>query len=110
MFDSRATLSFEVLKGWREKLKGLLGTNRHAEPVVLCGCSSVHTFGMRYSLDVALVSRNGAVLASRRSMPPRRVLSAYGAHYAFERPSSAAPWPTCGSWVSVVECGDERTL
>ena len=110
MVDSRATIAFEVLKGWKKKLKGLLGTNEDANPVALCGCSSVHTFGMKYALDVALVSRNGAVLASKRAVPPRRVMSARGAHYALERPCCEGPWPTNGTWVSGVECRKDRTL
>ncbi len=107
MVDSRMMLVFEQLKGLVGKLRGLLGPRERGRPVVLVGCRSVHTFGMRYAIDVALVSRSGKVLASRRSMPPGRVLSASGAWFAFERPSAKGPWPQEGSWLSVAECGGE---
>jgi hypothetical protein len=98
------TLAFRALRGWREKLVGLLGTNEEACPVALCGCSSVHTVGMGYPIDVALVSRNGKVLAARRDVPPFRLLRAPGAYYAFERPCSGESWPDAGSWLSIARC------
>ena len=98
------TLAFRALCGWREKLVGLLGTSEGARPVVLCGCSSVHTVGMGYPIDVALVSRNGKVLAARRDVPPFRLVRAPGAYYAFERPRSGETWPDVGSWLSIARC------
>lgn len=99
------TLSFRALRSWREKLVGLLGTGEEASPVALCGCSSVHTVGMAYPIDVALVSRNGKVLAARRGVPPFRLVRAPGAYYAFERPCSADSWPDVGSWLAIARCG-----
>lgn len=85
-------LRFRVLGGWWERLRGLLGTREDAMPVVLLGCSSVHTFGMRYPIDVAFASRHGEVLSSRRAVPPGRVVGCRRAWCAFERPASAGPW------------------
>lgn len=101
------TLSFRALRSWRERLVGLLGTRRDAGPVALCGCSSVHTVGMRYAIDVALVTRGGRVLASRRCVPPFRLMMAPGAYYAFERPVSDAPWPEVGSWIAIASSDNE---
>ena len=99
--DARETLRFDVVRGFRRKMVGLLGTGRDARPVALCGCSSVHTLGMRYEIDIALVARDGHVLASRRAVPPGRMMWAPGARYALERPACGTPWPHVGSWVGI---------
>ena len=44
---------FELLQGGFEKFVGLLGTEITAPPVLLLRCSSVHTFGMTYPIDIA---------------------------------------------------------
>ena len=98
------TLAFRALRGWREKLVGLLGTDEEATPVALCGCASVHTVGMGYPIDVALVSRDGKVLVARRDVPPFRLVRASGAYYALERPRSADAWPDVGSWLAIARC------
>lgn len=105
MTDSGAMLELTALGTWRERLRGLLGTGDDAGPVALCGCSSIHTVGMRYAIDVAFVTRGGEVLRSRRAVPPGRLVSAPGAFYAFERPTSQGPWPREGSWVSIARTG-----
>lgn len=105
MTDTRKTLRFKALSGWRERAVGLLGTNSSAGPVALCPCSSVHTWGMRYALDIALVARNGEVLKSLRAVPPCRVVSVRGAYYALERPAADGPWPKHGSWLGIVGVG-----
>ena len=105
MTDSGAVLSFRALKTIGQRLRGLLGTTSDAEGVALCGCSSIHTWGMTYTLDVAFVSRRGEVLKSVRAVPPRRMVSAGGAYYVFERPASQDAWLSEGSWVSIAQTG-----
>ena len=99
--DARATLAFAPLRGFRQKLMGLLGTRCDSPPVALCDCSSVHTFGMGYDIDVALVTHNGRVVASKQHVPPGRIVRAPGAWYALERPASTDPWPHVGSWLGI---------
>lgn len=101
-------IRFRRLETWKEKLMGLLGTTRDARPVVLCGCSSIHTFGMRYALDVALVSREGEVLIARKSVGPGKMVSAKGAFYAFERPSMPAPWFVPKTSVEIFPLDEEK--
>jgi uncharacterized protein len=45
-----------------ERRTGLLGTDGLAGALWIDRCSSVHTFGMRYALDVAFLSGAGRVL------------------------------------------------
>ena len=61
-----------VVTGFLGRLRGLLGTSRDDEravPLLLVGCPSVHTLGMRYQLDVVLVDEGGLVLGSWRELP-----------------------------------------
>ena len=48
-------------------------------------CRSVHTFGMRASIDVAFVDRGGALLAVHRDVPPGRIVSHREAWGVLER-------------------------
>lgn len=85
-------MAFRVLGGWVEKLVGLLCSDGDAMPVVLMRCASIHTFGMRYPIDVSFVDAEGRVLLSQRALQPRRLLSARDAFCVFERPCSDEPW------------------
>ena len=73
------TLCFVILASVFQRAKGLLGSQRNAGPVALVPCASVHTFGMRYDLDIAFVTKDGVVMRSERSVPSGKVLVAFGA-------------------------------
>lgn len=89
-----------LLTSWRARALGLLGTDEQAGAVLLSPCGSIHTFGMRYALDVAFIARDGLVLRVERRVFPGRMLScARGAH-VLERPARDGPWLRVGSWVS----------
>jgi uncharacterized protein len=51
-------------------------------------CGSVHTFGMRFALDVAFLDPHGQVLRTARAVPPRRMLWCRGAAAVLERRAS----------------------
>lgn len=88
----RRDVTFVVLSSWVERLRGLLGTRVDADPVMLMRCGSIHTFGMRYPIDVAFVSERGEVLRSMRALAPRRLLASSDAYCVLERPASDEPW------------------
>lgn len=94
-------LPIRLLATWRERLRGLLGTDKTANPVMLVRCDSIHTFGMRYALDIAFVSRDGRVLQCRRCVPPGRVVSFRSAFYVLERPARQDPWFQEGDVIEV---------
>lgn len=104
--DERGGLVYElrVLSTWAERLRGLLGTRSDAVPVLLTRCSSIHTYGMSYPLDVALVGELGEVLLVRRGLGSREVLSHPDARCVLERPAAPGPWPEEGEhlWVAAV--------
>lgn len=52
-------------------------------------CRSVHTFGMRYALDLVWLDADGAVLRIDRAVPPRRVRACRGADAVIELPAGA---------------------
>src|SRR6478609_9690310 len=49
-------------------------------------CASVHTFGMRFALDVYFLDAAGELLAVRRGIPARRAVSRAGARAVLEVP------------------------
>ena len=65
---------------------GLLGRDGlpggHA--MVIAPSSLVHTFGMRFPIDILFVARDGVVLKVRRAVPPRRIVGRIGAFAVVE--------------------------
>ena len=62
-------------------------------------CSSVHTFGMGYPIDVAFLDECGIVIAARRRVGPCRMLGVPHAACVLERPSDGSPWLLAGDVV-----------
>ncbi len=95
-------LVFKALDSPLERLKGLLGTGPDAQAVALMGCSSVHTVGMRYRIDIAFVGWDGAVLEVWQSVPPGRLLSNRQAWVTLERPHRRGVWLARGEQVEMM--------
>jgi hypothetical protein len=79
----------EVAIGFRARLLGLALLDRgDAGPGLLIPrCSSVHTFGMKFALDVYFLAADGTILEARRAVPPRRFLACRGAVAVLEIPA-----------------------
>ncbi|TMK57163.1 MAG: DUF192 domain-containing protein [Actinobacteria bacterium] len=79
-----------VAKGFRTRRRGLSRLERsEAGPGLLIPrCSSVHTFGMRFALDLYFLDREGGVISVRRSVPPRRLAWQRGAAAVLEIPAA----------------------
>ena len=108
---------FRILSSVLERMRGLLGTERDAAPVLLLRCSSVHTFGMRYALDLAFLGRDGSVLHTCANVGPGHVVTYHDSFCVLERPASTDPWLRVGERIHVLslsvglgaqECPDER--
>ena len=82
-------LPIPVAKDFRTRLRGLAFRDREdAGPgLLLPRCASVHTFGMRFELDVYFLDADGRVLSVRRRVPPGRVLWRRDTRKVLEIPS-----------------------
>jgi hypothetical protein len=87
--------------GWRlavahDRRARLLGLAGLAAPpagwaLVLPGCRSVHTFGMRFPLDLLWLGPDGAPLRLDRGVPPARVRACRAARAVIEVPAQVTP-------------------
>jgi uncharacterized membrane protein (UPF0127 family) len=82
-------LEVPVARGFRARLLGLAGLDRaDAGPGLLIPrCSSIHTFGMRFALDVFFLDEAGAIVAVRRGVGACRVANCRMASAVLEVPS-----------------------
>lgn len=62
-------------RGRRARMRGLarLDDLPPDEALLIPRCSSVHTFGMRFALDLVFVDRRGRVVRVERDVKPRRL-------------------------------------
>jgi uncharacterized membrane protein (UPF0127 family) len=77
-----------VATGFQSRLLGLAGLSREqAGPGLLIPrCASVHSFGMRFDLDLVFLDGEEQVLAVLR-LPPRRLARHHGAAAVLEIPA-----------------------
>ena len=78
-----------VATGFRARLFGLayLDRNEVGGGLLIPRCSSVHTFGMRFSLDLYFLDERFSLLAIHREIPAQRVISHRGAAAVLEIPA-----------------------
>jgi uncharacterized membrane protein (UPF0127 family) len=68
----RVLASLEVPTGRKARARGLVGRDTYEGAMLLERCRSVHTFGMRFAIDVAFIDRD-RVVVDVVTLPPRRV-------------------------------------
>ncbi|MHC4880525.1 MAG: DUF192 domain-containing protein [Planctomycetota bacterium] len=66
----------EIADTWWRRFKGLQFRQRLPEnhAILLRPCSSIHTFWMRFAIDVAFLNGDGCVIDIRRNVRPWRVV------------------------------------
>lgn len=64
-----------VAQTFRSRAKGLLGREelRQGEGLLITPCMGVHTFFMKFPIDVVFLDRSNRVLATVESLKPQRV-------------------------------------
>ena len=69
--------------------RGLLGRDSLARgaALIIAPCSSVHTFFMRFAIDVVFVARDGRVLKTYSTLVPWRIAFSIGAFAVIELPA-----------------------
>ena len=85
----RSGLEIEVARSFRRRLLGLALLRRPppGRALLLPRCRSVHTFGMRFAIDVTFLDGEGRVLRAVPAVPPWRVVSCRGAAAVVEAPA-----------------------
>jgi len=73
----------------KSRKQGLLGREglETDDALVIAPCSAVHTFFMRFAIDVLFVSHDGHVKSARRNLGPWRVALGLGAFAVVEGPA-----------------------
>src|SRR3954453_17650266 len=73
----------------RARLLGLSHLDREAAGtgLLIPRCASVHTFGMRFRLDLYFLGEEGEVISIRRGVPPRRFVFCRRAAAVLELPA-----------------------
>jgi len=87
----QADASIVVERAWKtqnpwERMRGLLGRKKllEQEALLIVPCSSVHTIGMGYEIDIVYLDVQGKVLKTVSRLKPLRFSFCSGAHYTLE--------------------------
>lgn len=80
-----------VAAGFRARLLGLSGLDRDEARtgLLIPRCSSVHTFGMRFALDLVFLDRRNRPISFRQGVPSRRLVSDPRASAVLELPANS---------------------
>jgi uncharacterized membrane protein (UPF0127 family) len=83
------TVELAVTRATRRR--GLLGRDGLADghALLIAPCSSIHTWFMRFPIDVIFVKRDGLVLKTRAAIPAWRMAFGWGAYAVVELPAGA---------------------
>lgn len=81
---------------WR-RLKGLLGSRLLpiGHGLIINPCSSVHTFGMSFPIDVLFVDNSHCIIKIVNNMLPSRMSMISGSQYVIELPAGTARREAC---------------
>lgn len=83
----------EIAASYRARTRGLLGRDGVAGAVLLTPAAGVHTFRMRFPIDVAFLDRNLTVIAVTTMRPGRLGLPRPRARHVLESAAGAmARW------------------
>lgn len=69
----------EIADTTLKRFKGLLGRTGlgESEGIVIVPCSSIHTFFMRFNIDVVFLDSQNRVVVMANSLPPWRLFSSF---------------------------------
>jgi uncharacterized protein len=84
--------TLETAFGSADRRRGLLGRDSLAEgtALIIAPCNAVHTFFMRFPIDVVFAARDGRVVKVRARVRPWRLTAALGGFATIELPAGAA--------------------
>ena len=75
----------------RSRNKGLLGRDSlpAGSALIIAPCSAIHTWFMRFDIDVAFVAKDGRIIKSKNTLRPWRMAAAFRAFATIELPAGA---------------------
>ncbi|MET9957683.1 DUF192 domain-containing protein [Streptomyces sp. NPDC006326] len=105
-------IPLEVAASYRARTRGLLGRDGITGALLLTPAGSVHTFGMRFAIDVAYLDRRLEVIALTTMVPGRLGLPRLRSRHVLEAEAgSMAAWGLrTGSRVDIGEPGRPERL
>jgi len=64
VFNDSYKFDLELKSSFFQKLRGLLGVQylEEKQGIVLAKCKQVHTFGMKFPIDIVVLSREGTII------------------------------------------------
>ncbi len=78
-------MHIDIADTWIKRLRGLLGKPLDWDrALMLKPCSSVHTFGMRYAIDIYYFNEQHECVHMVHGLRPMRVSACSKAHYVIE--------------------------
>jgi uncharacterized membrane protein (UPF0127 family) len=93
MRDGKVLATLEVAESMRQRTRGLLGRDGIDGAVLLRPAKSIHTFRMRFSIDVAFVDRELRVIRMLTMAPNRVTLPVWRSKAVLEAEAGAfAAW------------------
>jgi uncharacterized protein len=91
--DGRPVAEVEVARSWAQRSRGLLGRTGIATGLVIEPANSLHTIGMRFTIEIAYVDRSGRVLAVTTMRPHRLGLPRVRSRWVIEtEPGRLIEW------------------
>jgi uncharacterized protein len=88
LHDDQVLASAELAEGRAARRRGLIGRTE-LDGVLVLNARSVHTFGVRFPIDVAFCDGEGTVLRVVTMRPNRVSRPCWTAHMAVEAPGGA---------------------
>lgn len=103
-------LQIRVARSFGARLVGLLGrrTLPREQGLLLIPCNNVHTFFMRFVIDVVFIDRDGVVLAVVPRLAPWRVAATRRAHACLEMAAGVAAALGLESGMRIAQLADPR--
>ncbi|MFF4601777.1 DUF192 domain-containing protein [Streptomyces sp. NPDC001339] len=93
LYGAETAVPVEIASSYRARTRGLLGRDGIEGALLLTPASGVHTFRMRFTIDVAYLGRDLTVLAVRTMRPGRFGLPRLRARHVLEAEAGAlAAW------------------
>ena len=92
----------EIASTLLARVRGLLGRGDLSCSLLLAPCNDIHTFGMKYPIDVAFLDNAGVVVRADRGVGPRRRVVCRRAVATLERVSVDKPWFQVGDRIGLV--------